>query len=169
MWRMPTDEEWTELRTKCTWTWKTNYNVTGAAASVSTGTQSDPFQNKVRPGVGQPDSGLPCADRIKPLNLGRSPRIYGYRLVGIKIYPYLCCATKLYFLFGLRFFFYSDEHLPMHVHVKNGDGKAKINIETAEVVENTGIKPADLKKAVDAVKQYKADMIKAWNEYFDEN
>ena len=42
----------------------------------------------------------------------------------------------------------------MHVHVKNGDGKAKINIETAEVIENNGIKPADLKKAVDAVKQY---------------
>ena len=41
------------------------------------------------------------------------------------------------FLFGLRFFFYSDEHLPMHVHVKNGDGKAKIIIETAEVVENS--------------------------------
>lgn len=60
-----------------------------------------------------------------------------------------------YLFIGLRFFFYSDEHLPMHVHVKNGDGKAKINIETAEVVENTGIKPAD--------------MIKAWNEYFDEN
>ena len=94
---------------------------------------------------------------------------------GIKIYPYLCGAQNytamptILFLFGLRFFFYSDEHLPMHVHVKNGDGKAKINIETAEVVENTGIKPADLKKAVDAVKQYKADMIKAWNEYFDEN
>ena len=35
----------------------------------------------------------------------------------------------------------------MHVHVKNGDGKAKINIETAEVIENSGIKPADLKKA----------------------
>ena len=43
------------------------------------------------------------------------------------------------FLFGLRFFFYSDEHLPMHVHVKNADGKAKINIETAEVVENNGL------------------------------
>ena len=28
-WRMPTDEEWTELRTKCAWTWKTNYNGTG--------------------------------------------------------------------------------------------------------------------------------------------
>lgn len=31
----------------------------------------------VGPGNSQPDSGLPCADRIKPLNLGRSPRIYG--------------------------------------------------------------------------------------------
>ena len=57
----------------------------------------------------------------------------------------------------------------MHVHIKNGDGKAKINIETAEVVENNGLKPADLKKAVDAVKQYKDDFIRAWNEYFDED
>ena len=65
------------------------------------------------------------------------------------------------FLFGLRFFFYSDEHLPMHVHVKNGDGKAKINILTAEVIENNGLNPADLKKAVEAVKQYKDDFAKA--------
>ena len=57
----------------------------------------------------------------------------------------------------------------MHVHVKNGDDKAKINIETAEVIENSGIKPADLKKAVDAVKQYKDDMIEAWKQYFDED
>ena len=28
-WRMPTDAEWTELRTKCTWTWVTNYNGSG--------------------------------------------------------------------------------------------------------------------------------------------
>ena len=30
-------------------------------------------------GASQPDSGLPCADRIKPLNHGRSPRFYGRR------------------------------------------------------------------------------------------
>ena len=72
------------------------------------------------------------------------------------------------FLFGLRFFFYSDEHLPMHVHVKNGDGRAKINIETAEVVEHAGIKPADLKKAVAAVEQYREDMISEWRAYFGE-
>ena len=95
---------------------------------------------------------------------------------GIKNYTYICgdktdidIMPTILFLFGLRFFFYSDEHLPMHVHVKNGDGKAKINIETAEVVENNGLKPADLKKAVDAVQQYRDEFIKAWNEYFDED
>lgn len=72
------------------------------------------------------------------------------------------------FLFGLRFYFYSDEHLPVHIHVSNGDGRAKIIVETAEVVENKGIKPKDLKRAVDAVKQYKEDIIKSWHEYFDE-
>ncbi|MBR3075818.1 MAG: hypothetical protein IKH11_08740, partial [Bacteroidales bacterium] len=28
-WRMPTDAEWTELRTKCTWTWTTQNGVKG--------------------------------------------------------------------------------------------------------------------------------------------
>ena len=28
-WRMPTDAEWTELLTKCTWTWVKNYNGSG--------------------------------------------------------------------------------------------------------------------------------------------
>ncbi len=73
------------------------------------------------------------------------------------------------YLFGLRFFFYSEEHLPIHVHVQSGDGKAKIDVETFEVLENKGVKPADLRKAVDAVKQYQADIKKAWIEYFDED
>ena len=28
-WRMPTEEEWTELRTNCTWTWTTQNGVNG--------------------------------------------------------------------------------------------------------------------------------------------
>lgn len=74
----------------------------------------------------------------------------------------------LLYLFGLRFYFYSDEHLPIHVHVQNSDGKAKINVETSEVMENKGLKPQDLTKAVNAVKQYKDDFISAWYEHFDE-
>ncbi len=30
--------------------------------------------------------------------------------------------------FGLRFFFYSDEHTPIHVHVVKGDESAKIEL-----------------------------------------
>ena len=71
-------------------------------------------------------------------------------------------------IFGLRFYFYSDEHLPIHIHVKSGDGKAKINVNTLEIMENSGIKPSDLKRAVDIVKQYHDGIIKSWNEYFDE-
>ncbi len=35
-WRMPTSEEWNELRTKCIWTWTDNYNGTGIMGRVVT-------------------------------------------------------------------------------------------------------------------------------------
>lgn len=35
-WRIPTDAEWTELRTKCTWTWTDNYNGTGVKGRIVT-------------------------------------------------------------------------------------------------------------------------------------
>ena len=31
-------------------------------------------------------------------------------------------------MFGMRFFFYSREHEPIHVHVKSADGNAKFEI-----------------------------------------
>ena len=52
----------------------------------------------------------------------------------------------LFEIFGMRFFFYSLEHLPIHVHVENGDGRAKIDVKTLEIIENHGMKPRDLKK-----------------------
>lgn len=52
----------------------------------------------------------------------------------------------LFTIFGLRFYFYADEHLPIHVHIENGDGRPKINVEPIELVYNKGIKVQDLKK-----------------------
>lgn len=50
--------------------------------------------------------------------------------------------------FGLRFYFYSEEHLPIHVHMENSDGRAKFYLEPkVELISNEGIKPKDLKKA----------------------
>ena len=40
-WRMPTDVEWTELRTKCTWTWTENYNGTGVRGRIVTATNGN--------------------------------------------------------------------------------------------------------------------------------
>ncbi len=75
----------------------------------------------------------------------------------------------LFELFGMRFFFYSLEHMPIHVHIENGDGIAKINVETLEVIENIGIKPRDLRKATQLVKLYKKEIINKWNQYHGED
>jgi len=72
----------------------------------------------------------------------------------------------LLIIFGLRFFFYSDEHEPIHVHIENSDGRAKIDlVPSIEVVENNNIKPKDIKKALAIVEMYKDEFINAWNEY----
>lgn len=53
----------------------------------------------------------------------------------------------LFELFGIRFYFYSEEHLPIHVHIVNGDGKAKVNVyPQIELISNNGIKLKDIKK-----------------------
>ena len=51
-------------------------------------------------------------------------------------------------IFGLRFFFYVDEHKPIHVHLESSDGRAKIALEPeVDLVENKGVKPRDIKRA----------------------
>ena len=40
-WRMPTNAEWTELRTKCTWKWTTNYNGRGVKGRIVTATNGN--------------------------------------------------------------------------------------------------------------------------------
>ncbi len=75
----------------------------------------------------------------------------------------------LFIIFGLRFYFYADEHLPIHVHVENGDGRAKIDIlPSIKLVSNNGIKPQDLKKAMNIIKTFKEEIISAWYEFHGE-
>ena len=71
-------------------------------------------------------------------------------------------------MFGLRFFFYSREHEPIHVHVKNADGKAKFDIhpEGIVLVNNDGIKAKDIKAAEMVLEENKELAIAKWNEYF---
>jgi hypothetical protein len=71
-------------------------------------------------------------------------------------------------MFGMRFFFYSREHEPIHVHVKGVDGKAKFDIlpEGIVLVKNEGLKPKDIKAAEMVLEENKELAIEKWNEYF---
>ncbi len=75
----------------------------------------------------------------------------------------------LFVIFGLRFFFYADEHKPIHIHVENGDGRAKINVQPMiRLVYNKGIKPHDIKKSIEIVEIYKDEIIAKWHEFHGE-
>ncbi len=73
----------------------------------------------------------------------------------------------LFRLFGLRFFFYSNENLPIHIHVANADGEAKFNVEPVGLVKNLGLKPKDVKLAEPIIEENKDLIILRWKEYFN--
>ena len=74
----------------------------------------------------------------------------------------------LLLIFGMRFFFYLDEHTPIHVHVDCNGKRAKIDLEPQiSVVYNHGLKEQEIKKAVETCKVYKDDFIKEWHRRFD--
>lgn len=71
-------------------------------------------------------------------------------------------------LFGLRFFFYADEHSPIHVHIVKGDAEAKIEIDPEiKLIYNHGLKVQDVRRAIRLAKMYKDDIIEIWCRYHD--
>ena len=72
-------------------------------------------------------------------------------------------------IFGLRFFFYTREHEPIHVHVEYADGIAKYNLleDRVELVENKGLKPASLRLAESILEENRENFIKEWNKTFN--
>ena len=67
---------------------------------------------------------------------------------------------------GFKFFFYANEHAPMHIHVTNADGFAKIELESFKVVQNY-MKQKDLKLALEITKEHKNEFERIWNEWFN--
>ena len=72
----------------------------------------------------------------------------------------------LFIIFGLRFFFYADEHLPIHVHVENADGRAKFLVHpNVEIVSNKGMKPLSLKRARAIIIERQVEIISKWHKF----
>ena len=75
----------------------------------------------------------------------------------------------LLILFGLRFYFYTRDHEPIHIHVKSSDGEAKFEIEEdLRLVYNNGLKPKDVKLAESILEENKENFIKEWKRFFGE-
>lgn len=45
---------------------------------------------------------------------------------------------------GFRFFFYVNDHSPMHIHVEKGDGTAKFKLEPVELLKSKSMKASEL-------------------------
>lgn len=69
---------------------------------------------------------------------------------------------------GYRFFFYVNDHSPVHIHIEKGDGTAKFNLEPVELVKSRRFKAteiAEMRKLV--IKN--AELLKnKWDEYFND-
>jgi hypothetical protein len=69
-------------------------------------------------------------------------------------------------IYGVRFYFYSNEEDRMHVHVQVQSAKAKIWLDTFEVAENKGFKKHEIAKIVKLVRKYENEIKESWNEHF---
>jgi hypothetical protein len=69
---------------------------------------------------------------------------------------------------GYRFFFYSNDHTPIHVHVQYGGGEAVFEVEGEVVLpESVGLKTKELSKAEDLESEHRELIIQTLHEHFD--
>ena len=67
-----------------------------------------------------------------------------------------------------RFLFYANDHEPIHVHVVKGDICAKFTLfPEVELVENKGLKPAELKLVESVIEENKEIIAEHWNKFFN--
>jgi len=68
---------------------------------------------------------------------------------------------------GFRFFFYSNEHLPIHIHIEKDNKTAKFNLEFIELVKSRGFNASELKEMRKLVSDNVTLFKNKWNEYFN--
>ena len=69
---------------------------------------------------------------------------------------------------GYRFFFYSNDHTRIHVHVQYRGGEAVFEVEGEVVLrESVGLKTKELSKAEDLESENRELIIQKWHEHFN--
>lgn len=80
---------------------------------------------------------------------------------------------------GLVFFFYANDHIPIHIHVSFGEYESKIelhyengkltNLTLLNVKARKSLPQKDLSNAVKFVKQYHEGIVEKWTTFFVKN
>ena len=83
---------------------------------------------------------------------------------------------KIFEYFGLIFYFYSNEHEPIHVHVKHGDQESIFELilmngelERIDVREKAGMEPLsgkDQRIVEEFIRKYNKNIIQKWVKIF---
>ena len=69
---------------------------------------------------------------------------------------------------GYRYYFYSNEHTPVHVHVKKDAGAAKFDIsDGVQLVSSRGMKVSEVKRAQEIAEEEVELLKEKWHEFFD--
>lgn len=68
---------------------------------------------------------------------------------------------------GFRFFFYSNEHKPEHIHVEKADNTAKFTIDPVELIKSKGFSSKEINHLRKLIIVNKEHLIHSWNEYFN--
>ena len=69
---------------------------------------------------------------------------------------------------GYRFFFYSNEHLPIHIHIEKENKIAKFDLENLAFVYSRGYNAGELKEIRKLVITRIVYFKEKWNEYFND-
>jgi hypothetical protein len=83
---------------------------------------------------------------------------------------------KIFEYFGFYFFFYSNEHEPIHVHVVRGDNQLVyeiiiengnfVSLARRNVIGYLPLSPSDAKVAEQFVRVYALEIVQKWVDYF---
>ena len=86
---------------------------------------------------------------------------------------------KIYEYLGLIFFFYANEHLPIHVHVAKGEYESKVQLffEDGKLVDwevkivkgRKRLSGKDLKETIRFIKSYANGIVDKWTDFFVRN
>ncbi|OOG77854.1 DUF4160 domain-containing protein [Algoriphagus sp. A40] len=68
---------------------------------------------------------------------------------------------------GFRFFFYSNDHLPRHVHVEKSGKTAKFILNPIELVVSKKFSAAELRDIRILIQEHLKLIEQRWDEYFN--